>query len=65
MLPPCDFFHICLSVNIFIYLFIYLLFYFLGPHPQHMEVPRLAVESELQLLASATATATQDPSRCL
>ena len=28
----------------------------------HMEVPRLGVESELQLLAYATATATQDPS---
>ena len=28
---------------------------------QHMEVPRLGVESELQLLAYATATATQDP----
>ena len=27
-----------------------------------MEVPRLGVESELQLLAYATATATQDPS---
>ena len=26
----------------------------------HMEVPRLGVESELQLLAYATATATQD-----
>ena len=28
---------------------IYLLIYsvFLGPHPQHMEVPRLGVESEL------------------
>ena len=35
---------------------------FLGPHPQHMEVPRLGVESELQLLAYTTATATQDPS---
>ena len=31
---------------------------FLGPHPQHMEVPRLGVESELQLLARTTATAT-------
>ena len=29
---------------------------FLGPHPQHMEVPRLRVELELQLLAYATAT---------
>ena len=34
----------------------------LGPHPQHIEVPRLGVESELQLPAYATATATQDPS---
>ena len=33
---------------------------FLGPHPQHMEVPRLGVKPELQLLA--TATAMQDPS---
>ena len=37
----------------------------LGPHPQHMEVPRLGVESELQLLAYATATATPDPSHLL
>ena len=29
---------------------------------QHMEVPRLGVESELQLPAYAIATATQDPS---
>ena len=29
-----------------------------------MEVPRLGVESELQVLAYATATATQDP-RCI
>ena len=35
---------------------------FLGLHPQHMEVPRLGVESELQLPAYATATATPDPS---
>ena len=31
-------------------------------HLWHMEVPRLGVESELQLPAYATATATQDPS---
>ena len=37
-------------------------FYFLGPHPEHMEVPRLGVESELQLSAYARATATPDPS---
>ena len=35
---------------------------FLGPHPRHTEVPRLGVESEPQLLAYATATATPDPS---
>ena len=35
-----------------------LLFFFLGPHPWHMEVPRLGVKSELQLPAYATATTT-------
>ena len=34
----------------------------LGPHLWHMEVPRLGVESELQLPAYATATAIPDPS---
>ena len=38
------------------------LFCFLGPHLQHMEVPRLGVKSEPQLLASTTATATWDQS---
>ena len=33
-------------------------FCFLGPHPWYMEVPRLGVKLELQLPASATATAT-------
>ena len=33
---------------------------FLGLHMWHMEVPRLRVESELQLPAYTTATATQD-----
>jgi len=37
-------------------------FLILGLHPQHMEVPRLGVKSELQLPAYATATATWDPS---
>ena len=32
-------------------------FCFLGPHPWHMEVPRLEVELELQLPAYTTATA--------
>ena len=38
-------------------------FSILGLHLRHMEVPRLGVESELQLLAYTTATATRDPSR--
>ena len=33
-------------------------FCFLGPHLRHMEVLRLGVKSELQLLTRATATAT-------
>ena len=37
-------------------------FCFLGPYLWHMEVPRLGVESEQQLLAYTTATATPDPS---
>ena len=44
------------------YLLIYLFVCFLGPHLQHVKVPRLGVESEPQLLAYATATAKQDPS---
>ena len=42
--------------------FIYLFFCFLGLHQQHMEVPRLGVESELLLPAYITAAATQNPS---
>ena len=40
-------------------------FHFIGPRLQHMEVPRLGVESEseLQLPACTTATATPDLSR--
>ena len=46
-----------------IYICIYTLsFVFLGTHPRHMEIPKLGVESELQLPAFATATATPDPS---
>ena len=36
--------------------------FFLGPHLQHMEVSRLGVEWELQLLAYTIATATQNSS---
>ena len=37
-------------------------FVFLGPPSRHMEVPRLGVKLELQLLAYTTAKATPDPS---
>ena len=42
---------------------LFFFFGFLGPHPWHVEVPRLGVELELQLLTYATATAMQDPSQ--
>ena len=35
---------------------IFFVFFFLGPHLQHMEVPRLGVKSELQLPAYTTAS---------
>ena len=35
-------------------------FVFLGPYLRHMELPRIGVESELQLLVYPTATATPD-----
>ena len=48
------------------YLFIYLfIFVFLGLYLRHMEVPRLGVKSELQLLAYTTATALWDLEPCL
>jgi len=43
--------------------FVFGLFVILGLHPQHMEVPRLGVKSQLYPLAYATATAMRDPSR--
>ena len=36
---------------------VFVCFGFLGLHPRHMEIPGLGVQSELQLLACATATA--------
>ena len=38
-----------------VFWFVCLFLVFLGPHPQHMEVPRLGVKSELQLPAYTTA----------
>ena len=40
--------------------FFFLSFVFLGPHPWHVDIPRLGVELELQMLAYATATEMQD-----
>ena len=40
--------------------FLLFCFVFLGPHLHHMDVPRLGVESKLQLPAYAMATATPD-----
>ena len=48
--------------NIYFYFYFVLSFIFLGLHLQHMEVPRLGVELELQLLAYTTPTAMPDPS---
>ena len=46
-----------------LYFILFLIFCFLGPHPWHMEIPRLGVQLELPLPAYATAAAMQDPSR--
>ena len=51
-----------LFLGFFFFFFFFGLFVFLEPHLQHMEVPRLGVKLELQLLAYTTATATWDPS---
>ena len=54
--PRPDICHFCAES------FFFFLFCFLGIHSWHMEVPRLEVCLELQLLAYTTATATSDPS---
>ena len=45
----------------FCFFLFFLFFVFLGRHPQHMEVPRLGVQSELQLLAYTTAMPDPQP----
>jgi len=50
------------ETNFFLlFLFFIFIFCFLGPHLQHMEVPRLGVKSELQLPAYTTVTEKWDP----
>ena len=51
------------QIATFIYFFIFFIFCFLGLYPQHMEVPGLRIELELQLLTYTPTTATSDPSR--
>ena len=46
--------------SLFFFPFLIFFFFFLGPHPWHMEVPRLGAELELQLPACTTATARWD-----
>ena len=58
----CSSYHVISGDEALVFLFFYFFLFFLGPHPWHMEVPRLRVKLELQLLAYATATATLDPS---
>ena len=45
-----------------LFLFFFFFWSFLGLHLRHMDIPQLGVESELQLPAHTTATATKDPS---
>ena len=47
----------------FFFFFFFVFLSFLALHPQHKEVPRLGVQSELQLPAYTTATTMGDPSR--
>ena len=47
--------------SFFFFFFFFFCFFFLGLHLWHMEVPKLGGESELQLPADITATATPDP----
>ena len=52
-------FHVTLIAKILIFFFFFFgLLSFLGLHPWHTEAPRQGAESELQLPAYATATAT-------
>ena len=60
LIPYCIF---CNSVEqAYMYSFSHFFFFFKGLHLWHMEVPRLGLESELQLPAYTTATVMPDPS---
>ena len=53
-----------MKINYFpeLFLIFYFLFYSLGLQVQHREVPKLGIDSQLQLPVYARATATPDPS---
>ena len=50
--------------HMFFLIIFFFFFVFLGPHPRHMEIPRLVVESKLKLLAYTTAAVMPDQ-RCI
>ena len=56
----CVHINCCLFLCFFCFVLFCFVFVFLGPHLWRMEVPRLGVQSELQLLFYTTATATRD-----
>ena len=51
---------VCVCVAMCVGYFLVVLFFLLGPHLQHMEVPRLGSKSELQLPAYAATRAMRD-----
>ena len=51
-----------LYISFFYFFFCLFSFIFLGTHRRYLEVPRLGVQTELQLLAYTTATARPYPS---
>ena len=57
---PPKFLYAGLLIGGGVVIFIFLSFWGRGAHPQHMEVPRLGVKLELQLLAYSTARVMQD-----
>ena len=57
------FFFFDIELYEFFFFFFFFFGVFLALHPKDMEVPRLGIKSELQLLTYATATAIQDMSQ--
>ena len=55
--------HIAVRSLCLFHIWDFFFFCLLGPHPQHVEIPRLGVQLELQLSAYTTAIATRDRSR--